>query len=200
MDQHEDEVTTESAPSWTHDLEPPAPGTGPAARGKALRRAAAASAIVAGLGASAYGLDAGLSAGSPSAAAASSTASLSQSTAGTSPSTRAGEGFEHGLREGPPAAFGTVVSVGTKSFTVKTAAGTTVTVDVSSTTTYRDFGVTSASLANVKANEKVAVFGTSASGIVTAKSVVIGRAGEGFEHGGSWRSDGGAGSGSGPVI
>jgi hypothetical protein len=67
--------------------------------------------------------------------------------------------------------------------------GTTLTVDVSSKTTYRDFGVASASLANVKVNERVAVFGTTSAGTVTATSVAIGMTGgrEGDSgQGGSW--------------
>jgi hypothetical protein len=72
--------------------------------------------------------------------------------------------------------------VGSKSFTVKTTSGKTVTVDVSSTTTYRDFGVVSPSFATVKVNEHVVVFGTTSLGTVTAQSVVIGTARDGFGH------------------
>jgi len=71
----------------------------------------------------------------------------------------------------PPVAFGTVVAT---SFTTTTHGGSTVTVDVTATTTYRDEGVSSPSLATVTVGEKVAVFGTEIAGNVTATSVAIG--------------------------
>ena len=74
----------------------------------------------------------------------------------------------------PPAAMGTVASVGDGTFTLTTTDNKTVTVDVSSSTTYRDPGVTSPTLANVTVGEHVAVFGTEASEVVTAASVAIG--------------------------
>ena len=73
----------------------------------------------------------------------------------------------------PPAAVGTVASVGDSTFTLTTKAGT-VTVDVSSTTTYADRDVTSPTITDVTVGEHVAVFGTSSSGIITATSVAIG--------------------------
>ena len=73
-----------------------------------------------------------------------------------------------------PAASGTVASVGSDSFTITTKAGATDTVNVSSSTTYRDRGVTTPTFANVTVGENVAVFGTSTSGVVTATSVAIG--------------------------
>jgi hypothetical protein len=73
-----------------------------------------------------------------------------------------------------PAAAGTVESVGANTFTLKGRNGTTVTVDVGSSTTYRDAKVTSPSFANVTVGEAVSVEGTSASGVVTATSVQIG--------------------------
>jgi hypothetical protein len=79
----------------------------------------------------------------------------------------------------PPAAFGTVATVGTDDFTLTTKSGTTVTVDVTSSTTYNDQGVTSPTLANVTVGETVAAFGTEASGTVTATSVDIGTPGGG---------------------
>jgi hypothetical protein len=54
-----------------------------------------------------------------------------------------------------------------------------VTVDVTSSTTYNDQGVTSPTLANVTVGETVAAFGTEASGTVTATSVDIGTPGGG---------------------
>jgi hypothetical protein len=76
----------------------------------------------------------------------------------------------------PPAAAGTVESVGTNTFTLKGRNGTTVTVtvDVSSATTYRDGKVTSPTFANVTVGEMVSVEGTTTSGVVTATSVSIG--------------------------
>jgi hypothetical protein len=86
----------------------------------------------------------------------------------------------------PPAAAGTVESVGTNTFTVKGRNGTTVTVDVGSSTTYRDGKVTSPSFTNVTKGEMVSVEGTTTSGVVTATSVSIGFGGFGggmFGHG-----------------
>jgi hypothetical protein len=74
----------------------------------------------------------------------------------------------------PPAAMGTVKSLGSGTFTITTRNGTTVTVNVSSTTTYLDQGVTSPTIANVTVAEHVAVFGTDASNTVTATKVAIG--------------------------
>ena len=92
----------------------------------------------------------------------------------------------------PPAAAGTVASVGTGTFTLNARDGTTVTVDVTSSTTYKDPAVTSPSLADVTVGEMVSVEGTTASGIVTATSVLIG---SGFG-GGTW----GHGLGQGPAA
>ncbi len=74
----------------------------------------------------------------------------------------------------PPAAVGTVKSVGSGTFTLTTPDGTTVTVDVGSSTTYLDPGVTSPSLGNVTVGAHVAVFGTDTSNTVTATKVAIG--------------------------
>ena len=77
----------------------------------------------------------------------------------------------------PPAAVGTVATVGTDTFTLKTKDGTVVTVNVTSSTTYRDRGVTSPTLANVTVGETVAAFGTDTSNTVSATSVDIGAPG-----------------------
>ena len=74
----------------------------------------------------------------------------------------------------PPAAMGTVKSVGDGTFALTTQDGTAVTVDVSGTTTYLDPGVTSPTIANVTVGEHVVVFGTESSDTVTATSVAIG--------------------------
>jgi hypothetical protein len=74
----------------------------------------------------------------------------------------------------PPAAFGTVKSVGDGTFTLTDQDGTVVTVNVGGTTTYLDPGVTSPSLANVTVGEHVAVFGTDTSDVIAATRVAIG--------------------------
>jgi preprotein translocase subunit YajC len=94
----------------------------------------------------------------------------------------------------PPAAMGTVASVGDGTFTLTTRDSTTVTVNVSATTTYRDPSVTSPTLANLTVGEHVAVFGTDASNVVTATSVAIGDP----PGGGGGGPDGPGGSGGSP--
>ncbi|HEY5097588.1 MAG TPA: hypothetical protein VII46_06035 [Acidimicrobiales bacterium] len=74
----------------------------------------------------------------------------------------------------PPAAVGTVASVGSDSFTLTAQDSTTVTVNVGTATTYRDAGVTTPTLANVTVGEHVAVFGTDTANAVTATGVAIG--------------------------
>jgi hypothetical protein len=90
----------------------------------------------------------------------------------------------------PPAAAGKVASVDTagNSFTLTEHSGTVVTVEVSSTTTYKDGKVTAPTFANVKVGEMVRVQGTTASSTVTATSVLIGFAGMGHNHGWGGRS------------
>ena len=84
-----------------------------------------------------------------------------------------GPGGHDGFGGTPPAAFGTVTSVGSNTFALTTHDGTTVTVDVSSSTTYVDPAVTSLVL-DVKVGDHVAVFGTDTSDTVTATKVAIG--------------------------
>ena len=96
----------------------------------------------------------------------------------------------------PPAAFGTVASVGTNTFTLTSPDGTTVTVDVGSSTTYTEFGKTSASIADVTVGAHVAVFGTDAANTVTATKVGIGSPTGGLDgRGGPGGRDGMHGSG-----
>jgi preprotein translocase subunit YajC len=85
-----------------------------------------------------------------------------------------GLGGPPGMGGSPPAAFGTVKSVGDNTFTLTEQDGTVVTVNVGSTTAYVDPGVTSPSLANVTVGEHVAVFGTDSSDVVTATMVALG--------------------------
>ena len=74
----------------------------------------------------------------------------------------------------PPAAVGTVKSVGSGSFTLTTPSGTTVTVDVDSSTSYLDPEKSSPSVADVTVGAHVAVFGTDTANTVTATKVAIG--------------------------
>ncbi len=73
-----------------------------------------------------------------------------------------------------PTAVGAVKLVAGNSFIVTAQDGTTVTVDVGSTTSYFDPGVSSPTLADVKVGEHVAVFGTKTSSTVIATQVAIG--------------------------
>jgi len=117
-------------------------------------------------------------------------------TSGT-PSTSSGaSAADHGPPMGgtPPAAVGTVAAVGTGTFTLTTKDNTTVTVDVGTTTTYRDAGVTTPTIANVTVGEHVAVFGTDTSDVVTATSVAIGDP-PGGGPGGPGRPSGSGGTG-----
>ena len=97
-------------------------------------------------------------------------ASASGSTTSTTPAPHGG----HDFGGTPPTAFGTVASVGANTFTLTTHDGTTVTVDVTSSTTYVDRAVTSPSLADVTVGAHVAVFGTKAASTVTATKVAVG--------------------------
>ncbi|HEX3462089.1 MAG TPA: hypothetical protein VHT49_14380, partial [Acidimicrobiales bacterium] len=121
--------------------------------------------------ASAAGLALGLAAGgSAIAGAATSGSSSSHSAASGQPP--AGDMPPNG--GSPPSAVGTVATVGANSFTLKAKDGTTVTVDVTSSTTYRDRDVTSPTLADVTVGEMVAAFGTKTASTVAATSVDIG--------------------------
>jgi hypothetical protein len=101
-------------------------------------------------------------------------------TSPSSASSTAGSSADRPLMGGtPPVAFGTVKSVGEGTFTITTRDGTTVTVNVSSATTYRDRAVTSPTIANVTVGEHVAVFGTDSSNVVAATGVAIGGPGAG---------------------
>jgi hypothetical protein len=76
-----------------------------------------------------------------------------------------------------PTVFGTVATVGSETFTVTTHSGSTMKVDVTKATTYRDREVVTPSFSNVKVAEMVAVFGTDTAGRVAATSVGIGTPG-----------------------
>ncbi len=82
-----------------------------------------------------------------------------------------------------PAVAGAVESVNTTtaSFAVLTLTGTTETVDVTSSTSYTEPGVKSASLTTLKKGDHVMVQGSTSSGTVTATAVFIGYGpGQGF--------------------
>ncbi|HEY5110184.1 MAG TPA: hypothetical protein VII96_11300 [Acidimicrobiales bacterium] len=85
-----------------------------------------------------------------------------------------GPGGHMGFGGTPPAAVGTVASVGTNIFTLTTPDGTKVTVDVGSSTSFMEFGKTAASIADVTVGAHVAVFGTDTNNTVTATQVGIG--------------------------
>jgi Domain of unknown function (DUF5666) len=119
-------------------------------------RVACGSALTLGLAAGGYGI-------------------ANAATGSGSPSTQNGAPrFGHWFGGARPAAAGTVGVVGTNTFTVKGRNGATTTVDVTSSTTYKDYGATHPTFANVKAGEFVAVGGSSSSGTVHATSVMIG--------------------------
>jgi hypothetical protein len=110
---------------------------------------------------------------------------LTAGAAGVAGAATDGTGSKHALHTGKdashgrarPAVVGTVATVGTNSFTVKTHSGSTVTVDVTDATTYRVPDVTSPSFANVKVGQTVVAFGTETSGTVAATSIGIGSPG-----------------------
>src|SRR6185312_4841731 len=52
---------------------------------------------------------------------------------------------------------GTITAIGTNSFTVARGAANSVTVDVSSSTTYSEHGITGVSFANLAVGERVAI-------------------------------------------
>jgi hypothetical protein len=75
---------------------------------------------------------------------------------------------------GRPGLAGTVATApSNNSFTVTTRSGSTLTVDVATTTTYVERGVSSPSLSNVTVGELVAVFGSTSGTTVSASEVSI---------------------------
>ncbi len=77
-----------------------------------------------------------------------------------------------------PAVIGTVsaVNAASNTFSVKNAAGSIYTVNVSSSTTYRERGDATASLSSVSLGDHVAVIGTTSGTTVTATAVMLGGA------------------------
>ncbi|HXZ83224.1 MAG TPA: hypothetical protein VED84_05695 [Acidimicrobiales bacterium] len=91
-----------------------------------------------------------------------------------------GANLRHGsCRGGRHSVTGTVTSVPSdsttlpNSFSISTRSGSALTVDVTSTTSYVECGVTSPSLANVAQGDLVTVFGTTSGTTVAATKVVI---------------------------
>lgn len=120
-----------------------------------------------------------LASGSVAGAATTTPAGSDHAPAGSAPApgkVGPGQGGRGGLLPGgkPPAAVGTVKSVGSDSFTLSTPNNAPVTVNVTSSTAYKDTGVSSPSISDVKTGEHVAVIGTSDNGTVTASTVLIG--------------------------
>jgi hypothetical protein len=105
----------------------------------------------------------------------SSAAASTSPVAGTSPVARTGSGGGgSNARSGPAAggAAGTVSSVSTSAFTLKTSAGQKVTVDEASATTYEK-GTSPASASAVTTGEPVLVLGTTDSTTITATQVIV---------------------------
>ncbi len=178
---------TDPYPETSHPV-PGLPETGPSGAGRPARRDRRRKAArITGAAAMAVGLAVGATA-----VAGAATGGTPAST--TQPATAPSWGGPGGPGRTPPAAVGTVASVGTSSFTVTAAGGSTVTVDVTSSTTYRDRGVTSPTLADVKVGDRVAVFGTKTGTTVAATSVGIGMPGMPGGPGGPGRWGGPGGS------
>ena len=98
---------------------------------------------------------------------------LSATWSGVAAASAAPSHHGHGLGGGPVAA-GTVASVpADNAFTITTHAGTTLTVDVTTSTTYVERGVSSPSLADVTQGALVALFGTISGTTVSATEVSI---------------------------
>jgi len=83
----------------------------------------------------------------------------------------------------PPTAVGKVTSVGTGTFTLETRGKTTIIVDVSAGTTFRDPKVTSPSIADVAVGDRVGVIGFRTSDTVDATTVMVGMPGPGGPRG-----------------
>jgi Domain of unknown function (DUF5666) len=130
-----------------------------------MKRVVVAAGLALGLAAGGYGI-------------ASAATSPGPSSSSTGP---AGARWSSADRSGPgggffgrgPGTLGTVQSVSGNSFVVEMPGGSTVTVDVSGTTTYHEPGASSASLSDVKTGVHVGVTGSKSGNTVTATSVTI---------------------------
>jgi hypothetical protein len=146
-------------------------------------------ALVLAIGGGAYGIAMAFDNGATPAPASPNTTSPGTGALGGGGGQGAGFGGAPATR---PQATGTVQSVGSSSFVVKTVAGTSVTVRVSAKTTYSDAPSGTASFADVKAGARVAAYGTVSGSTVTASRIVIEPAGAA---GGSGGFRGGFGAG-----
>lgn len=158
-----------------------------------LRRTAAAAAVLTA------GAAGGAFLAAPGAVLASGTSHAANTTVATTtpPSAHRDGGPRYPGGATAPAADGKVASVDTtaNTFTVTDDSGKTLTVDVSSSTTYVDPSLSSPTFADVKTGDFVAVIGTTASNTVTATKVYVSPAGDGPGGGPGWggRGPGGAG-------
>ena len=118
----------------------------------------------------------GLAVGSGAIAGAA-TGGNTSTTTPSAPMVPGGPGWHSSFGGIPPAAVGTVATVGTDSFTITTRDNVTVTVTVTPSTTYLDPAVTSPTFATVKVGDHVAAFGTDTSNTVAATKVAIGPVG-----------------------
>ena len=73
-----------------------------------------------------------------------------------------------------PAAAGRVTAIGTKSFTIENRAGTSLTVDVTDSTTFEEHGVASASFGGIKTGNFAVVSGTITGTTIEATDVHFG--------------------------
>lgn len=99
------------------------------------------------------------------------------STAGTTVSATQIDIYRQRAERQTPAAAGKVTSAPSgDAFTITTRSGSSITVDVTATTTYAERGIVSATLGDVQSGDLVAVFGTLSGSTVTATEVAIARA------------------------
>ena len=148
------------------DTNTPSPVRRAQAKGNRILRTTGVVAVVAGFV---------VGAGSIAGAATNAGGSTTGPPTGTSaPPSSGGSPPSGGPARAAPTAVGTVTSVGSGTFSLKATDGSTVTVDVSSSTRYLDGTSTSASLSDVTTGEHVAVLGTETAGTVSASSIQIG--------------------------
>jgi hypothetical protein len=132
-----------------------------------LTRSIAVAAAAIAIGGGAYGIV------SATAGNGSGTVTTATSSAAASGPLVAGRGGSN-ARSGPAAggAVGTVDSVSTSSLTISTSAGQKVTVNKTSSTTYRK-GTSSTSASAIKTGESVLVLGTTNGTTITATQVIV---------------------------
>ena len=149
-------------------------------------------ALVLAIGGGAYGIASALGHG-PSAATTNPSTTSPNATLPGGPGGRLGGGANGRFRA--RLHFGTVQSVAAHSFVVKSANGSSVSVEVSTATTFSRGTTGSASYAAVKVGTQVVVFGTVSGSSLDASRVEIVTAGSGGGFGGFGGFGPGAGSG-----